>query len=268
MKFLSFNINSIRIRLHQIKEIIKKHNPEIIALQETRVDNNLFPVDDIFKLGYKAYYYGKKGYCGVAFLSKICPFYVLNDFPNYKENNECRIITIKISTYIGNITLINIYAPQGENRNNYIKFNNKSAFFLNLYIFLKRMINPKELIIIMGDMNISMTNNDIGIGEKNRLLWLKRGKCSFLPEERSWMQKIFDWGFIDAWRFKNINNYFSFSWFDYRSYGFLKNKGLRIDYILISKPLIRYYHNTGIDYYIRNMNRPSDHAPIWIELDI
>lgn len=268
MKILSFNINSIRIRLHQLKTIIKKHNPEIIALQETRVHDDLFPINHINNLGYDVYFHGQKKYYGVAFLTKIHPLYIFKNFPNHIIENQCRIITIKIPTYIGNITIINVYSPQGDNRNNIIKFNKKYTFFLNLYTYLKENFCPKELIIVLGDMNISFTNKDIGIKEKNRLIWLKRGKCSFLPEERLWMQKILNWGLIDIWRIKNPNICNYFSWFDYRSYGFLRNEGLRIDYILISRPLVNYCLKTGIDYHIRNMIKPSDHAPIWIKFNI
>lgn len=115
----------------------------------------------------------------------------------------------------------------------------------------------------MGDMNISSTDRDIGIGEESRKRWLRTGKCSFLPEEREWMDRLLGWGLVDTWREHNPEVADRFSWFDYRSKGFDDNRGLRIDLVLASKTLAPHCVETGIDYEIRGMEKPSDHAPIW-----
>jgi len=115
----------------------------------------------------------------------------------------------------------------------------------------------------MGDMNISSTDRDIGIGEESRKRWLRTGKCSFLPEEREWMDRLLGWGLVDTWREHNPEVADRFSWFDYRSKGFDDNRGLRIDLVLASKTLASHCVETGIDYEIRSMEKPSDHAPIW-----
>jgi Exonuclease III len=117
----------------------------------------------------------------------------------------------------------------------------------------------------MGDMNISSTDLDIGIGEANRKRWLQTGKCSFLPEEREWLNELLAWGFVDTWRSQNPDSNEHFSWFDYRSRGFDDNRGLRIDLLLATPALQQRLQHTGIDYQIRNMEKPSDHAPIWAE---
>ncbi len=113
----------------------------------------------------------------------------------------------------------------------------------------------------MGDMNISPTDLDIGIGEENRKRWLRTGKCSFLPEEREWMDRLMSWGLVDTFRHANPQTADRFSWFDYRSKGFDDNRGLRIDLLLASQPLAECCVETGIDYEIRSMEKPSDHAP-------
>lgn len=120
----------------------------------------------------------------------------------------------------------------------------------------------------MGDMNISPTDLDIGIGEENRKRWLRTGKCSFLPEEREWMERLLGWGLVDTYRHAWPEKNDQFSWFDYRSKGFDDNRGLRIDLLLASKPLAERCEETGIDYEIRSMEKPSDHAPVWAKFRV
>ncbi|QJC30717.1 exodeoxyribonuclease III [Enterobacteriaceae endosymbiont of Macroplea appendiculata] len=266
MKILSFNINGIRAHWHQLKYIIKIHNPDIIGLQETKVDNLLFPKKELLELGYNIYINGQKKNYGVALLSRYKPLKIKNDVLN--NNEQKRFIMIEIPTTIGDITIINCYFPQGDNRNNFIKFTQKINFFKNLYYYINNNFITTDFIIIIGDINVSITNLDIGIDINNQKKWLQQGKCSFLPEERMCVQKLLNWGFLDIWREMNptINN--KFSWFDYRNKGYNHNIGLRIDIIFISKKLKKYYINADIDYDIRNMNRPSDHAPIWLDLNI
>ena len=122
--------------------------------------------------------------------------------------------------------------------------------------------------LIMGDMNISPTDLDIGIGEENRKRWLRTGKCSFLPEEREWMERLLGWGLVDTYRHANPEKNDQFSWFDYRSKGFDDNRGLRIDLLLASNPLAERCEETGIDYEIRSMEKPSDHAPVWAKFRV
>jgi exodeoxyribonuclease-3 len=117
-------------------------------------------------------------------------------------------------------------------------------------------------------MNVAPLDADIGIGEDNAKRWLRTGKCSFLPEERDWLQSIMDWGLIDAYRVVHPDVTDRFSWFDYRSRGFEREpkRGLRIDLILITEPLRARLRDAGIDYDIRGLAKPSDHCPVWIEL--
>ncbi|QJC33587.1 exodeoxyribonuclease III [Enterobacteriaceae endosymbiont of Donacia provostii] len=267
MKIFSFNINGIRAHLHQLKILIQEYKPDIIGLQEIKVNNQKFPKEKILKLGYNSYVCGQNQYSGVAILSKEKILNIQKKFiKNY--NNQKRLIMVDLDSSIGNIKIINCYFPQGGNRFNYIKFNYKINFLKKLYYFIKNKLNPNHHIIVMGDINISITNLDIGIGEKNRKIWLKQGICSFLPEERFYIHKLLNWGLFDIWRLMNPSTSNKFSWFDYRSNNFFLNKGLRIDNILITKSLIRYYLNSDIEYNIRNLIKPSDHAPIWVNLKI
>ncbi|MDT9587693.1 MAG: exodeoxyribonuclease III [Candidatus Arsenophonus melophagi] len=267
MKFVSFNINSLRAHIHQLKAIIKKHKPDVLGLQETKVDDDAFPLEEMHQLGYHAFYHGQKAHYGVALLCKQKPITTQKGLPGEEKDAQRRIIIADVKTKKGVLTVINAYFPQGERRDHPTKFSAKSKFFKKLQFYLQNNLSPKSHIIIMGDMNISPTDYDIGIGEINRKRWLNAGKCAFLPEERAWMDALKSWGLIDTYRQKNPTITDQFSWFDYRSKGFADNRGLRIDLILASSSLFVYCCETGIDYGIRGMEKSSDHAPIWAKFD-
>ena len=122
----------------------------------------------------------------------------------------------------------------------------------------------------MGDFNISPEDIDIGIGPDNAKRWLRTGKCSFLPEEREWLQRLKAWGLSDSYRHHYPDDASRFSWFDYRSRGFDDDprRGLRIDYLLTTPALLSHSSDAGIDYPIRGMDKPSDHCPVWTPSDL
>ena len=271
MKIISFNVNSIRIRLHQIKAVIDKHQPEIIALQETKVQDADFPKQAIEELGYHAVWFGQKTHYGVAILSRNKPDEVQYGFENDAEDAQRRLIAVNYPLDNGKtLRVINGYFPQGESRDHPLKFPNKARFYEDLYSHLTNRENPEEWLLVVGDVNVAPEDNDIGIGADNAKRWLRTGKCSFLPEEREWLGRLYDWGLVDTFRkcHPEIND--QFSWFDYRSRGFEATplRGLRIDLIMASAPLADLCVGAGIDYDIRAMEKPSDHAPIWTEFKL
>ncbi|MDA3135361.1 exodeoxyribonuclease III [Atlantibacter subterranea] len=263
MKFVSFNINGLRARPHQLEAIVEKHQPDVIGLQETKVHDDMFPLEEVAKLGYNVFYHGQKGHYGVALLTKETPIAVRRGFPDDDEEAQRRIIIAEIPSPLGNLTVINGYFPQGESRDHPTKFPAKEKFYQNLQQVLETELTKENPVLIMGDMNISPTDRDIGIGEDSRKRWLRTGKCSFLPEEREWLGRLLNWGLVDTFRHANPETQDRFSWFDYRSRGFDDNRGLRIDLLLASHPLAQRCVETGIDYDIRSMEKPSDHAPVW-----
>ena len=270
MKIFSFNVNGLRARLHQMSALIEKHSPDIICLQETKVDNENYPMESINELGYQAIINGQKGHYGVSTLYKYEPIDFQIGFPTDKEDAQCRLISSRHKFSTQEVTIINGYFPQGESRDHPKKFPYKEKFFKDLMIYLNENFSPEENIIILGDLNISPEDIDIGIGENNKKRWLATGKCSFLPEEREWLEKIKTWGFFDSYRkfFPDSND--KFSWFDYRSKGFDDNpkRGLRIDHLWVTKPLLDMAVESEIDYEIRGMEKPSDHAPVWTKFEI
>ncbi|WP_017030873.1 exodeoxyribonuclease III, partial [Vibrio breoganii] len=143
------------------------------------------------------------------------------------------------------------------------KYPYKRQFYKDLMTYLNDHHNSDEQLIVMGDINISPIDADIGIGEPNRKRWLKTGKCSFQPEEREWLKTLMDWGFEDTFRKLQPEINDRFSWFDYRSKGFPDNRGLRIDVVLATPSLAEKCTESEVDYELRGIEKPSDHAPIW-----
>lgn len=268
MKIVSFNINGIRARLHQLQALIVKHQPDIIGLQEIKVHDDEFPLADVQAMGYHVYHFGQKGHYGVAILSKVPAINMQYGFPTDDVDAQRRMLIGRFETADGApITVLNGYFPQGENRDHPVKFPAKTKFYADLQQYLQQNHSAEELLAVIGDINISPIDLDIGIGEANAKRWLREGKTSFLPEERAWLQQLKDWGLVDTFRqlYPDVND--KFSWFDYRSKGFDDNRGLRIDVVMATAPLAARCTESGIDYELRGIERPSDHAPVWSEFN-
>lgn len=268
MKAVSFNINSIRSRLHQLQAVIDKYAPDFIGLQETKVNDPDFPLADVQAMGYNVVYHGQKTHYGVALLSKHPFKEIIKGFPADDDSSQKRFIGGKFASPLGGeITVLNGYFPQGESRDHPLKFPAKQKYYADLIQYLTHNHHPDNQLLVMGDVNISHRDCDIGIGEENRKRWLRTGKCSFLPEEREWLEQLLSWGLKDTFRELMPDEQDLFSWFDYRSRGFEDNprRGLRIDLILATHAMGERCVAAGIDYEIRGMERPSDHCPIWAE---
>ena len=271
MKIVSFNINSLRARLHQLEQIIELHQPDLIGLQETKVHDDQFPLEAVEALGYQAHFHGQKGHYGVASLTRETPLAVSRGFDSDDEESQRRLISVTLAAKDGSpVTIINGYFPQGDSRKHEVKFPAKQKFYEDLQIHLKKHHSADQQVIVMGDINISPEDIDIGIGEDNRKRWLRSGKCSFLPEEREWLARLHGWGLQDSYRLLKPEVDDRFSWFDYRSRGFNDDpkRGLRIDTILITESLAANLTGADIDYATREMEKPSDHCPIWADFSI
>lgn len=271
MKIVSFNINGVRARPHQLQALVERHAPDVIGLQETKVQDADFPVAMIEELGYRVHYHGQKSHYGVALMSKQEPVSVMKGYPFDGEDSQRRLISGVYDTPGGaQVTVINGYFPQGESRDHEWKFPAKRKFYADLLRYLKENHKPGQHLVVMGDFNIAPLDLDIGIGDDNAKRWLRTGKCSFLPEEREWMEQVTGWGLSDTFRHLHPEVNDRFSWFDYRSRGFEREprRGLRIDGVLASRSLEQHCTGAGIDYDIRAMEKPSDHCPVWAEFDV
>lgn len=270
MRIVCFNVNGIRARLHQLAQVAEAHSPEVIAVQESKVVDDDFPHEAIAEIGYShCYVYGQKGHYGVALLSKRPLTDVQLGFPWRPADQQRRFIAARMSVGRKAVHLINGYFPQGEARSHATKFPAKAEYYADLLRYLGEHRKPADRVLVVGDMNVAPEDQDIGIGEDNKKRWLRTGKSSFLPEEREWLTAVCNWGLRDTYAIQNPEQR-DYSWFDYRSRGFEREpkRGLRIDLILATEPLMGCLTGTGIDHAIRSAERPSDHCPIWADFEL
>ena len=252
MKICTFNVNSIRSRLEIVQNLIEEQNLDILCMQEIKVENSEFP---LINPNMQCIIHGQKRLHGVATCSK----YPIDEYQKgFKgELNEPRFIY----TLINGVHIINIYAPLGDNYGE--KFEYKLYFYDKLFEFLKRFDLKKQKVLICGDFNISHTELDVWDEE----VW--QGEVTHLPEERAIISKFLDTGFIDVIR-EVYPNEKIFTFYDYRGAAVYKNEGLRLDYILVTKELFKYFKSVEVLTEIRRKRKPtpSDHVPVVAEFDL
>ena len=271
MKIVSFNVNSVRLRLHQLAAHVAAHDPDVIGLQETKVVDEDFPVDAIAELGYRAVFAGQKTHYGVAILAKTEPRNVRVGFDTDGPDAQTRLIRADVTAPDGTVVhVVNGYFPQGEKRSHPVKFPAKERFYADLARLLETERSADAPLALVGDFNVAPSDADIGIGPENAKRWLRTGSTSFLPEEREWFARLTDWGLADTFRTLHPKVDDLHSWFDYRSRGFERTpkRGLKIDHVLATRPLIERLTGAGIDQDVRGMNKPSDHCPVWASFDL
>ncbi len=271
MKLVSFNVNSVRLRLHQLEALTESLAPDVIGLQETKVVDEEFPIDAIRTMGYEAVWFGQKTHYGVALLSKLPMSDVSEGFSSDDADAQKRMVSATVTTPGGtSVRVMNGYFPQGENRDHPVKFPAKQRFYADLQRTLQDQCKADTHLALMGDFNVAPVDADLGIGPDNVKRWLRAGTTCFLPEERDWFARLIDWGLTDSYRSLYPDRDDRFSWFDYRSKGFDRDprRGLRIDHVLCTAPMMKSLTGAGIDYDIRAMEKPSDHCPVWAEFDL
>ena len=264
MLIATWNVNSVRTRLAQIINWINQVNPDILCLQETKVVDKDFPRKCFEELGYSVLVYGQKSYNGVAIISKIKPELIIRGF-NFDSDNDKDLESFKeqkrlISAQINGIRIINVYVPNGSSLNSE-KFAYKIKWLNYLASFLNQLDKKGELICLLGDFNIAPTNFDIHNPQKYE------GGIMATEIERKALQNVLKEGFIDAFRIYEQNSGY-WSWWDYRNNAYELNKGWRIDHIYISKELSSKLKSCVIDSSPRANLRPSDHAPVIIDLNL
>jgi exodeoxyribonuclease-3 len=270
IRTISFNVNGIRARLHQLEQVLKQHEPDVLGLQEIKVSDQEFPVDAVTKMGYKVDFFGQKGHYGVALLSKIDAINITRGYPSDAIDAQRRMIHGEYSFDGKTLHVINGYFPQGESRKHPTKFPAKQKYYSDLTNYINDNFSIDDNLIVMGDMNVAAEDKDVGLTPENAKRWLQRGICCFLPEEREWLQNLLNCGLTDTFRMMNSSDDTTYSWFDYRSRGFDEDpkRGLRIDLILSSPALTQKLVSTGIDLKARASEKPSDHCPIWADFNL
>ena len=249
-KLATWNVNSIRTRLPLILEWLEEHNPDVVCLQETKVEDQLFPVLELRQSGYECAFYGQKSYNGVAILSKHPIEDVKTGFRNGYDQDNARLIAGTVS----GVRVVNVYVPQGQTTES-DKFKYKLNFFAELIQEIQAENNSDRSFAIMGDFNIAPKAEDVTNPEA------MLNKVSFHPEEHALLAKLTDLGLSDLFR-KFDTRPGQFSWWDFRTMGFERDEGMRIDYILGNSVLTSSCQACIIDKGAREQDRPSDHAPV------
>ncbi|AAU90862.1 exodeoxyribonuclease III [Methylococcus capsulatus str. Bath] len=254
MKIATWNVNSLRVRLPQVLDWLDSVQPGVLAVQETKLTDDAFPVEALRAVGYHAVYSGQKTYNGVAVLSKAPVEDVLTDPPNL-DDPQRRILAVTA----GPLRIINLYVPNGSEVGS-DKYAYKLDWLAKVRDFIAEEMAAHPHTVVLGDFNIAPEDRDVHDPES----WREKILCS--TPERDAFRAWAGLGLSDLFRrFEQPEG--SFSWWDYRAAGFRRNLGLRIDHILASLPLAGRCTACSIDKTPRSLERPSDHAPVIAEFD-
>jgi exodeoxyribonuclease-3 len=255
MKIATFNVNSLRARLPIVLSWLADHQPDILCLQETKVQDHDFPTDAFDQTGYNYAFKGQKSYNGVAILSKT-EFKIVSCGFETEPKDQSRLIRAQI----GKITIVNTYVPQG-----YMpasdKFQYKLDWFKKLRKYFEKNFKPTDAVIWLGDFNVAPEPRDVY--DPQGLL----GHVCFCPEVTKALNSVSQWGFTDIFRI-HCDQPGQYTFWDYRMRGAMnRNLGWRLDHIMATKPLAQKSTACYIDKTPRLAERPSDHTPIVAELD-
>jgi exodeoxyribonuclease III len=253
MKLATWNVNSLKIRLPHVLDWLAAQNPDVLCLQELKLDDPHFPVDAIEGAGYRAVFSGQKTYNGVAILARSTPTDIQVGIPEYDDP-----LRRVIAATVGGIRVVCFYVPNGQSVDS-DKYQYKLQWLARATEWLRGEVSRHERIAVTGDFNIAPEDRDVHDPD----LW--RGKVLCTDAERAAFRGWVDLGLVDSFRLFDQPER-TFSWWDYRMLGFQKNHGLRIDHILLSGALVQRCQRVWIDRAERKKPQPSDHAPVVAEL--
>ena len=253
MKLATWNINSLAVRLPQVLDWLAANPVDVLALQETKLVDEKFPRAEIEAAGYRVQWHGQKTYNGVALLSRADAQDVVKNIPRHVDT-QARVIAATVD----GVRVICAYVPNGQAPGT-DKFEYKMQWLRALRDWVEGELAIHPRLVLMGDYNIAPEDRDVFDPE----LW--RGQILCTDEERTHFDKLIALGLHDAFRlFEQPEK--SWSWWDYRNLAFRRNQGLRIDHILVSEALKPAVSACTIDTLPRKNERPSDHAPVVVEL--
>jgi len=244
----SWNVNSLKVRLPHVQEWLQKNQPDVLALQETKLQDVNFPVEAFSNQGWHVAFAGQKTFNGVAIISKYPGVVKATELPGFADPQR-RVLAAEINGTL----ILNIYVPNGQSLNS-DKYEYKLAWLKALRNYIVELHQQYKRIVVLGDFNIAPADIDV----YDPLAW--QGNVLVSPQERQHFEQLLSTGLTDAFRLICDEQYFS--WWDYRQAAFRRNRGLRIDHILISTELKQNLQGCWIDQHPRTLERPSDHAPV------
>ena len=254
MRIASWNVNSLNVRLPHLEEWLKLRAPDVVALQETKLEDARFPDAVLAGLGYRSVFAGQKTYNGVAILSREAASEVQVGIPGF-DDEQRRVIAATVN----GVRVVDLYVVNGQNVGTE-KYDYKLRWLDAVHGWLSDEIRRHPDLVVLGDFNIAPDERDV----HDPRIW--NDDCILTSTaERAALRRIVDLGLHDSFRLHCAEGG-QFSWWDYRAAGFRRNLGLRIDLVLVSDALRARCHAAVIDREPRTWERPSDHAPVWIDL--
>ncbi len=255
MKLATWNVNSLKVRLPQVLAWAGKQRPDVLCLQETKLEDVNFPRAEIEAAGYRVVFSGQKTYNGVAILSREPATGTVTAIPAFPDEQK-RVL----AATIGGVRIACLYVPNGESVGSE-KYQYKLRWLSAAREWLKDEISRNARLAVLGDFNVAPEARDVHDPE----LW--EGKVLFSEPERAALRHLAEIGLSDAFRLFD-QPAGAFTWWDYRMNGFRRKRGLRIDHILLSEPLAKQCTSCTIDIEPRGAERPSDHAPVVAEVNL
>ena len=255
MKLATWNVNSLRVRLRQVLDWAGKCRPDVLCLQETKLENDKFPAAEIRAAGYEPLANGQKTYNGVAILAKSAASDPVAAIPGFADEQK-RVL----AATVGGVRVICAYVPNGESVES-DKYQYKLKWLAAFRDWLKAELAQQPRLAVLGDYNIAPEDRDV----YDPKAW--EGQVLFSKPEREAFRNLIGLGLKDSFRlFEQPER--SFTWWDYRMNAFRRKMGLRIDHILLSEELAKHCTACTIDIEPRKNERPSDHAPVIAELNL
>ncbi|HEX4985436.1 MAG TPA: exodeoxyribonuclease III [Burkholderiales bacterium] len=253
MKLAAWNVNSLKVRLPQLLDWLAAGRPDVVCLQELKLEDAAFPAAEISAAGYRAVFSGQKTYNGVAILAREPPQDVTVGIDGF-DDPQRRVI----SATVGGIRVVSAYVPNGQSLDS-DKYRYKLGWLETFTAWLQAEKARHPALAVLGDYNIAPEDRDV----HDPRAW--EGQVLVSPPERAAFRALLALGFKDSFRlFEQPER--SYSWWDYRMNAFRRNLGLRIDHVLLSEPLAARCKSSGILVDMRGLERPSDHAPVIAEL--
>lgn len=253
MKIATWNVNSLRVRLPHVLDWLAARQPDVLCLQETKLEDTAFPFAELEAAGYRAVHAGQKTYNGVAILARGECVDVTRGIPGFDDPQQ-RVIAAGVD----GVRVVCAYFPNGQSVDS-DKYHYKLKWLAALGAWLKDELQRHPELALLGDFNIAPEDCDV----YDPVAWKDQVLCSE-PERDAW-RRLLDTGLADAFRLFTQPEK-SYSWWDYRMMAYRRNRGLRIDHILLSPPLAQRCRACSIDREPRKLERPSDHAPVLAEL--
>lgn len=254
MRLATWNVNSVRARLPRLLPWLEAERPDVMCLQELKCQDHEFPKEAIEALGYQIATHGQKTYNGVAILSLRELVDVKKGMPGDPDEGDRRVISARV----GDLTVIDVYVVNGQEVGS-AKYQHKLAWMLRLFDHLRTFDFAKP-IVLLGDFNVTFDDRDV----YDPKAWHEKILCS--TPEREALNRLCSLGLVDSFRrfYEEGGHY---TWWDFRTRGFQRNHGLRIDHLLMSKSALDRCSGVSIDKAARDGEKPSDHAPVVATLD-